>query len=362
MIKFPAIKFPFKPKPAPVQEGNIDLSHFKPKKKNKLLIPVHKRLKFYIEKAGIQIPPELFLRYILFICCILSIISSVYFLIKLSPQLVSNILYYILPFIIIFIFSFPVAFFLCWLVLYFYLDMRIYQRRQAIEEVLADFLQLTSANVRAGMTIDKALWFAVKPRFGVLAKEIETVAKETMSGTSLEHALMRFSDKYDSILLKRSIMLLIEGLTSGGEVGDLLNRIASNIQETRLLRKEMAASVTTYAIFITFSTIAAAPFLFALSEQLLAVTTKILASVNISQSVGSGIKFSNKVGVTAGDFKLFVIISLTMTSMFSGMIIATIRKGDIKSGFKNIPFFIAATLTLFFIESHFLGMFFKGMI
>jgi pilus assembly protein TadC len=360
VIKFPAIKFPFKPKPALADK--TDLSLFKPKKKKRVIIPVRKRLKFYIEKAGIDIPPEVFLRYILVVCCILSLISSVYFLIKLSPQLVSNILYYIIPFIVIFILSFPIAFFVCWLVLYFYLDLRIYKRRQDVENVLSDFLQLTSANVRAGMTIDKALWFAVKPRFGVLAKEIETVAKETMSGTSLEHALMRFSDKYDSILLKRSIMLLIEGLTSGGEVGDLLNRIASNIQEIRLLRKEMAASVTTYAIFITFATIAAAPFLFALSEQLLTVITRIMASVNISQSVGSGLKFSNKVGVSGGDFKVFVVISLTMTSMFSGMIIATIKNGDVKAGFKNIPFFIIATLTLFFIESYFLGMFFKGMI
>ena len=42
--------------------------------------------------------------------------------------------------------------------------------------VLADFLGLTSSNISAGMPIDRALWFAVRPKFGILAREIEEVA------------------------------------------------------------------------------------------------------------------------------------------------------------------------------------------
>lgn len=359
MIKLP-FKLPtFK---LPKREDKLTDALIRKKKKKKPYMPLHRRFRYYLLKAGVEIPTGTFLRYIIIICSIISVIISVYLISRVYKDIPLNILYLILPFFLYFIFAFPVVFFLCWLVLYFYLDLRIYQRQQEIEAVLADFLQLTSANIRAGMTIDKALWFAVKPRFGILAKEIESVAKETMSGTSLEDALMRFSDKYDSIMVKRSIMLLMEGLNSGSEIGDLLNRIASNIQETRLLKREMAASVTTYAIFISFSTIAAAPFLFALSEQLLAVTTKILASVNITQSVGAGIKFSNKVGITAGDFRLFTILSLTVTSMFSGMIIAIIRRGNIKAGIRYIPFFIATTITLFLLESYFLGKFFRGMV
>ncbi len=42
-------------------------------------------------------------------------------------------------------------------------------------------------------------------------------------------------------------------MESGGEIGELLNKIAINIQETRIRKKEMAASVMTYAIFIGFA-------------------------------------------------------------------------------------------------------------
>jgi len=57
------------------------------------------------------------------------------------------------------------------------------------------------------MTIDRALWYAVRPRFGVLANEIEIVAKETMRGQDLKIALQNFADKYDSILLKNKILV-----------------------------------------------------------------------------------------------------------------------------------------------------------
>ena len=85
----------------------------------------------------------------------------------------------------------------------FYLNLRIYNRTKEIEKVLPDFLQLTAANISAGMSIDKALWFSIRPRFGILAKEIETVAKKSMSGEDLEQALKEFASKYDSPTLDR---------------------------------------------------------------------------------------------------------------------------------------------------------------
>ena len=82
-----------------------------------------------------------------------------------------------------------------WMVIYLYLDIRIYQRVRELEEVLPDFLQLASANISAGMPIDRALWFAVRPNFGVLAKEIEEIAKATLAGEELNESLTHFTEK-----------------------------------------------------------------------------------------------------------------------------------------------------------------------
>jgi len=167
------------------------------------------------------------------------------------------------------------------------LDFQIYQRTQQIESVLPDFLQLTSANVSAGLPIDRALWLAVRPQFGVLAEEMQEIAKSNFTGDDLETSLLQFSGRYRSRMLKEAISLIIAGIKSGGELGDLLSRIAENIRETQLMQKEIAASVMTYVIFIGAATVVASPVLFALSRQMLVIITSLIGSLGSSDSGGA---------------------------------------------------------------------------
>jgi flagellar protein FlaJ len=250
-----------------------------------------------------------------------------------------------------------------YLLFYLFLDFKIFQRKLDMEEVLPDFLQLTSANVRAGMPIDKALWFAVRPRFGVLAKEIETVAKEVMSGEELNESLQKFADKYSSDLVKRSVNLMIEGIEAGGEIGDLLNKISSDIQEARIMRKEMTADVMTYVIFISFAAIVAAPLLMALSYNLLNIIYLILGKVSVGGGAMAGANMPiqiSKVSVQPSDFKIFSIVTLTITAFFSSLIVAIIQKGSVTQGLKYIPAFIGVTVVLFLVMSKVFGMMLAG--
>jgi Flp pilus assembly protein TadB len=253
-----------------------------------------------------------------------------------------------------------------WFVFHQIMDMRMYNRKKEVEEVLADFLLLTSANVRAGMTIDKALWHAVRPRFGILAREIEMVAKRTLSGDDLDSALYEFAESFDSVLLKRSVSLLVEGLNAGGEIASLLNNIALNIQETQILKKEMSSAVTTYAIFIQFATVVAAPFLFALAGELLKVVSKLSQVADIDSNVmaqsGFAFSFGGGGGLVYSDFLIFAMITLTATSVLSNVIVSTIKKGDAREAFTAIPGSLAVTLAFFFLISYFLGQFLGGVI
>jgi len=246
---------------------------------------------------------------------------------------------------------------------YLIIDLRIFKRRIGIEDVLADFLQLTSANIRAGMPIDRALWYAVRPQFGVLASEIEMVAKETIGGEDLEGALKRFAEKYDSLMLRRSINLLIEGIAAGGEIGDLLTKISIDIQESRIMKKELSANVTTYVIFISFATIVAAPLLFALSSHLLFIVSNLMLKLDVPSGITTfSINFSGGPGISIKDFRIFAITCLVITSYFSSVIIATIKKGEIKAGVKYIPMFIVSTIVLFLIFSLVISKLFGSII
>jgi pilus assembly protein TadC len=269
-----------------------------------------------------------------------------------STVVASMIALWVLVFILLII--------ILWVIFYVAVDLRIFKRKVDIEEVLPDFLQLTASNINAGMPIDRALWFAVRPRFGVLAKEIEIVAKETMSGVDLKIALEKFASRYDSIVLKRTISMINEGIEAGGEIGNLLNRIAEDIMDQKSMIKEMSANVTTYVIFIGFATIVAAPFLFALSGVLIQVIGGLGESLggsgNSVASTGLSISFSGT-GVSQTDFKIFAIFSLMVTSFFSAIMTATIKKGNIKSGIRYIPIYMLISLFLYYMAQSVAGKF-----
>lgn len=256
---------------------------------------------------------------------------------------------------------FAAVYLFVWGFIYFTLDIRIYSRTKQVEEVLPDFLQLTSANISAGMPIDKALWFSIRPNFGILAKDIEEVAKATVAGEELGDSLINLSNKYDSIVLKRSINLLLEGMDSGGEMADLLNKIATDIQESRILKQEMGANVATYAIFITFASIGAAPILFALATQLLKIVISIAGGLDLSSSSSFSFEFSATQSMV-DDFKIFCMMMLTVSSVFSAAIVAVIRKGKVKEGIRSIPLFVIISLILYYVAAWFLGKLLGGLI
>lgn len=361
------VKNLFKKRTEEKPERRIDFfkKKFKKTKDKELIAQERKqRLKAYFERAGVEVNTQKLFKVFFNIAVVINLAVSGWLIYYFSTNYGISWGTIAASMLVLWILIFVLLIFAMWIMFYLAVDLKIFKRKVDIEEVLPDFLQLAASNINAGMTIDRALWYAVRPRFGVLAKEIEVVAKETMGGVDLKIALERFASRYDSNVLKRSISMLNEGVEAGGKIGDLLNRIAANIQEQRAMLKEMSANVTTYVIFITFATVVAAPFLFALSEVLIEVV-KNLGSVlggtsSTAANVGIALSFSGT-GVTESDFRTFAIVSLILTSFFSAMMISTIKKGNVKSGIRYIPIFILISLTLYFvaqgIASKLLGFF-----
>ncbi len=323
--------------------------------KRKRFVKHRHMLQYHLEKCGYEIDDELVMKRIVMAAAILNgVVTIAAFFADFRYSFINNISFFygVYLFLTLWVFVFAALILLVFLTVFVYLDLRIYQRRIAIEEVLPEFLHLTSANVRAGMPIDQALWYAVRPNFGVLAKEIEQVAKSVMSGNELRMGLEAFAKKYDSDMLQRSVSLLIEGMEAGGEVGDLLNKIANDINDAKILQQEMAANVTSYTIFITFASVAAAPFLFALSYVLLTIISGLVSGISssIDPTAASSLPFSiGGQSIAPSDFTIFAIAMLTVTSFFSAMITSSIKHGDPRKGLRSIPIFIIVSIVLYFV-------------
>ena len=356
-----SIKSLFKKKTDVRQEKKIDFFKNKLKKEQQKKIKSQQRkqrFRQYMERAGFDIN-LLKLNKIFFNIAVLTNLAISAFLVyhfSVTYGITWDTI--VASLIVLWIFIFVLLIIGLWIMFYIAVDLKIFKRKVDIEEVLPDFLQLTASNINAGMTIDKALWFAVRPRFGVLAKEIENIAKETMSGADLGSALEKFSAKYDSTILKRAVSMINEGMEAGGKIGDLLNRVALDIREQKSLMKEMSANVTTYVIFITFASVAAAPFLFAMSGVLIEVVGKLGSALgnagNAAAGAGIPLTFSGT-GVSSSDFRIFAITSLIMTSFFSAIMTSTIKKGNVQSGVKYIPIFIVISLSLYIVAQSLAG-------
>src|SRR3989338_8216895 len=205
------------------------------------------KLKIEFIKSGIKTTPIKFIKRLLIISFVLSLIGLLFFSgYYLKGRSVAEF-----PLILINgeIISFFASLGVVGFFTYTWLTVKKNTRKRKIEEILADYLQLVSANVGAGMPIDQALWYAVRERFGILVEEMEVVAKKTITGGDLGEALIDFAEKYDSDLLKKSVVLLVEEMEvvakktiTGGDLGEALIDFAEKY-DSDLLKKSVVLLV-----------------------------------------------------------------------------------------------------------------------
>jgi len=234
--------------------------------------------------------------------------------------------------------------------IYTYIDQIIYSRTKKIESVLQDFLRYVSENLKGGMSFERAMWDAIRPKFGVLAHEIRLAAKKVMTGQEVDQALLEFTNKYESPMLKRTFHLLIEGMKGGHELADLIDKIENNLRETRELKQEISATNTTYVIFLTAISLVIAPALFGLSYNLLIILKNLSIKIGAAAGTNPNIPFNiGNVSLDPQIYKSFSIYAISITGAFSAMIISIIRKGNVKSGLKYIPIYVVTAVVMYII-------------
>ncbi len=234
-------------------------------------------------------------------------------------------------------------------------------RGREIENVLPDCLQLISSNIRAGMTVDKAVWLSARKEFGILEEEIRKVGAKTFGGKPIKFALQDMTKSIKSTILERTVKLIIEGMESGGELAKLMDETASNIRTQQTLRKEIYGSVMMYTLFIGFAAVLGAPLLFAISIYFIEITSKLWALQGAPTTGTSFLKVSGP-QIPAGDILIFSIITIAITTFFGSLIIGLIQYGQEKRGLKYVPLFMGAAFAIFFAANFLIRMLFGGMI
>jgi len=238
--------------------------------------------------------------------------------------------------------------------IYVILEFKIEQRKTFVESVLPDYLQLTAANVRSGIALDKALVLAARPEFGYFSEDVKEITKELYAGVPLQGTLANLAKRYRSPQLQHTIRMITESVQYGGGMTDLLNQIARDMRNQGMVAKEISGQLFMYTLFITFATVIGAPLLYALTSQMIAVTDTVWAGI-LRQNPGGlptvGISFlkPNPPQITIEAYRNFALASVLIITGFGSFIVSAISSGSILKGVKYLPIFIIAGLAVFYI-------------
>ena len=261
---------------------------------------------------------------------------------------------------------------------YLYLVMTADSRAHKIEEILPDMLQIISANMKAGMTMENAIWSAARPEFGPLCDEIKRVSADTFGGTPIEKTLTAMTMRVRSVILERAVRLIVEGIRLGGEMSQLLEEVSEDIRSNYQLREQIATSTLMYAMFIIFASTLAAPILFSVSvfysemnEQVLAKQSDSMSGMDMgsmaaqqgmSSLPGMGMGKSTEEGITSQDFWWFAVGALAVTNFLGAFILSTIRTGKALNGIRYAPILAIIAIIIFIAVNEGIRTAFGGML
>ncbi len=245
-------------------------------------------------------------------------------------------------------------------VVYLLLVLSTDSKAKFVEKVLPDALQIMSMNIKAGMTTDRALLLAARPEFGPLEKELNRAGKQILAGMEISQALLEIPKRIHSQLLERTIRLIVEGVSSGGELSDLLQQTAEDIQNSNVVKGEVQSNVLMYAIFIFFAAGIGAPLLYGISTYLVGILSVQFSQFQVSETVTTGM-MRGEINISQEFLLLFPVISLIVTSIFGSLIIGIIKEGDEKGGIKIIPLLLVVSLAVFFFVRVIVSGIFAGV-
>ncbi|PMB75329.1 MAG: hypothetical protein C0193_00910 [Candidatus Bathyarchaeota archaeon] len=125
-----------------------------------------------------------------------------------------------------------------------------YKWRRAVDEHLPDLFRSIVQAQETGMTLPQALEEASKRNYGPLTAELRKMNTQISWGMTFEEALLTLGKRVNTILVRRTVPLIIEASRSGGHVEKVFDPTGKFIQTTLLLDKERRNQTRPYIAII----------------------------------------------------------------------------------------------------------------
>ncbi len=297
-----------------------------------------------------------------------SLISIMFFSGILTTSSIVLILFFALHYssLLILIGTGIAGFFLSIPIIYLFLEYKIDKRKSFIETLLPDYLQIVSANLRSGISLDRAMLLSLRPEFQYFNEDIKELSKKINAGESFENGLREVSNNYKSSQFKQSVRMIIESLKFGGATADLLDQISKDLRNQQMVQKEVSGQLFMYSIFVVFAGLIAAPALFGLTGEMINVVSKIWVGILQSNpagfsSVGLSLLKPSPPKITPSEYHNFSLAAIIVITGFASVIMSAISSGSVIKGIKYTPLFILIGIGIFLGVGHIIAGIFTGI-
>lgn len=193
--------------------------------------------------------------------------------------------------------------------------------RRAIDEHLPDLFRSIVQAQETGMTLPQALEEAAKRDYGPLTVELRKMTAQISWGMSFEEALLALGKRVNTILVQRTVPMIIEASRSGGRVEKVFDPMGKFIQTTLLLDRERRAQTRPYIaiVYVAF-------FVFLFTIVLL--FKSFFVSIEQLPSLGTAL-------MAPEDIRRMFFHMTTIQAFFGGLVAGKMGEGTITAGLKH---------------------------
>jgi len=196
------------------------------------------------------------------------------------------------------------------------------------EEMFLEFARNLVESVKTGTPISKSILNVRNRPYGVLSDHIKKLSNQISLGIPLGKALETFSKDVNNSTIARALTLIGQAEKAGGDIGMILESVASAVNTSERLKKERKAAISTlvvqgYIIFVVFILI------------ILVMQFRIIPMVAGISGVGGALGGSGGGQVDQGEISNAFLYMLLIQGFFSGLIIGKLSENNIKAGVRH---------------------------
>jgi len=180
-------------------------------------------------------------------------------------------------------------------------------------------------------------------QYGVLTPAIKQIDNMMSWGVSFEDALLHFAKKYPTPLIRRTIFTLIEASRMGGQLGEILEGVATDAEETKALERKRSSETKPYLMVCYISYFVFLAVVLIMSYIFLPMM-KEAAEVATGEALPGGL---GQFAVSDEDLALYNMLffhALVVQGFFAGIVTGKIGEGKAVAGLKHSVFFIVVAV------------------